>query len=149
METEKEKVSEVELRSQFEASEDLRAEFGDDFECFVAFSRVDLAGRVRLCTPKRCSMMSVADFHNSQELTRLPVLLSFKDKERTPVDEERLKTKFEKSESLKSEFGDIQSFLEFKSKVVVQVLENYIKRAAGGGDRRREFAAKVVLKKCR
>lgn len=50
---------------------------------------------------------------------------------------------------MKSEFGDIQSFLEFKSKVVVQVLENYIIRAAGGGDRRREFMARSALRRCR
>lgn len=68
---------------------------------------------------------------------------------KAPIDEARLKVTFEKSEALKAEFGDLKSFLEFKSKIVVQVLENYVLRANGGGDRRRGFAGQVALKKCR
>jgi len=78
----------------------------------------------------------------------LPCLLSFADKERSPVEAASLKKKFEASEALQAEFGDVQSYIEFKSKIVVQTLENYILRTAGG-DRRREFAAKVALQKCR
>ena len=68
---ENEKFDEEKMQNQFQLSEELQCEFGGDFGAFVAFSRADLAGRVRLCTPKSCMMMSVADFHNSQELTRL------------------------------------------------------------------------------
>lgn len=79
----------------------------------------------------------------------LPCLLSFKDKDKGPVDEAGLQKKFEESEELKSEFVDVRSYIEFKSKVVVQALESYLLRAAGGGDRRREFAARVALRRCK
>lgn len=79
----------------------------------------------------------------------LPLLLSYKDKEKAPIDEQRLKASFEKSETLKAEFGDLKTYIEFESLIVVQILKSYILRADGGGERRRGFAAKVALQKCR
>lgn len=79
----------------------------------------------------------------------LPLMLNFKDKEKAPVDEEGLKNRFEKSEKLKSEFGDLKTYIEFESLIVVQILKSYVVRANGGGDRRRGFAAQAALQKSR
>lgn len=79
----------------------------------------------------------------------LPLMLNFKDKEKVPVDAERLRGSFEKSEALKSEFGDLKTYIEFESLIVVQILRSYVLRANGGGDRRRGFVAEAALQKCR
>lgn len=79
----------------------------------------------------------------------LPLMLNFKDKETAPIDDSMLKTSFEKSEALQAEFGSIESFLKFKGLIIVQVLERYILRANGGGDRRRGMAGEVALSKCK
>lgn len=79
----------------------------------------------------------------------LPCMLNFRDKETAPVDQERLSKEFEKSESLKSEFGNVKTYLEFRGKIVVQVLENYILRAEGSGNQRQGFAGRAALRKCR
>ena len=79
----------------------------------------------------------------------LPVLLKYADKEKAPVDEKGLKKRFEKSEKLKSEFGDLKTYIEFESLIIVQILKSYILRANGGGDRRRGFAGQAALQKCR
>ena len=63
-------TDEAKLKSQFQASEELRTEFANDFESFVVFSKANLAGRVRLCMGK-CSMMSLEEFRCSEELERL------------------------------------------------------------------------------
>jgi len=72
------KIDEKELRNRFNLSDDLKREFGGDFESFKAFSEADLAGRIGICTPGNCQMMTVAEFHNSQELTRLTAELEKK-----------------------------------------------------------------------
>lgn len=71
-------IDEKQLRNQFNLSDDLRREFGGDFKSFEAFAQADLAGRIRICTPGRCGMMTVADFNNSQELSRLTAELEKK-----------------------------------------------------------------------
>lgn len=90
---------------------------------------------------------------------------------KTPIDEAKLRTAFVGSEELKTRFSDLKSYMDSERKIILKskdlddmnlpcvlsyedketklALENYILRAAGSGDRRREFAAKMALSKCR
>ena len=62
---------ETKLRNQFNLSEDLRREFGEDFESFKAFSFADAAGRVHISRPTCSVSMSVEQFNDSVELKQL------------------------------------------------------------------------------
>ena len=78
---------------------------------------------------------------------RLPFIIPFKEKGQGDVNEALLKIKFEKSAALKADFKDVGAFLAFKSRIITQVLENYVLRAEGGGDYVRAKAARLAMKK--
>lgn len=166
----KTKLDEKKLRAEFEASEVLQAKFGRDIDAYLAFKKADAAGRVHTCwseeeikVPRSTAngfWLEIGDPFAGGSLRlyqhlkvvdglSLPCLLSYKDRDKAPVDEEALRNQYEGSEKLQSEFVDAKSYVKFKGKIVVQVLDNYILRANGDGDTRRGFSCQVALKKCR
>lgn len=78
---------------------------------------------------------------------RLPFVLPFQEKGKGQIRETAWKMKFEKSETLKAEFKDINAYLVFKGRIITQALEHYILVAEGGGDYERANAAHKAMKK--
>lgn len=78
---------------------------------------------------------------------RLPFVLPFSEKGKGEVHRELWAKKFEASETLESEFKNLETYVAFKSKVIIQALEFYILVAEGGGDYDRAKAARLAMKK--
>ena len=78
---------------------------------------------------------------------RLPCVLPFRDKGKGAIRAEAWKKKYEKTEALKAEFPNVNAYIAFKSKAVIQALESYVLMAGGGGDFERAKAARKAMKK--
>ena len=90
----KTKLDEAKLKAEFESSEDLQAEFGNDIKACVSFRRAEAQGRIR----GRLGGVKSSEFGSGA----------------AAKDEEALRQEFDASEDLKNEFGDVDAYLAFK-----------------------------------
>jgi len=78
---------------------------------------------------------------------RLPFVIPFSDKSKSPVNKKLCEGKFEKSETLKSEFKNVNAYIEFESLNIVKAIRRYILSADGAGDKERSTNAYRALLK--